>query len=132
MMTPEPILDIVRGLSTVRSFTEIPPPPEVNYHTNNSHPNRQSSMSWILDASLIWCSLNLQVASFGIVIDQLKGMWFELFTGTCDNCRGAGSVICHHCHGTKSLRKRPAQLLITEMDLLDAPSDLYAAILRLP
>ena len=66
------------------------------------------------------------MASFGIVLNQLRGMWDELFTGTCDNCRGAGTVICTHCHGTKSLRRRPAQLRIKDLDLLDAPGDLCA------
>lgn len=60
------------------------------------------------------------------MLNQLRGMWDELFTGTCDNCRGAGTVICTRCHGTKSLRRRPAQLRIKDLDLLDAPGDLCA------
>jgi DnaJ-class molecular chaperone len=41
----------------------------------------------------------------------------------CAHCRGAGTVICPRCSGTKSLRKRPAQLRLKDLDLLDAPGD---------
>ncbi|GMH43543.1 hypothetical protein BSKO_11465 [Bryopsis sp. KO-2023] len=64
-MSPEPILDIVRGLSTI--------------------------------------------CSFGIIAKQVKSLWQELFVSPCETCRGAGSLICRHCHGSKIRRKYPSK-----------------------
>ena len=57
------------------------------------------------------------------MINQARTLWDELFVSKCAHCRGAGTVICTRCSGTKSLRKRPAQLRIKDLDLLDAPGD---------
>ena len=65
----------------------------------------------------------MQVASFAIVLNQARTLFDEFFVSKCARCRGAGTVICTHCSGTKSLRRRPAQLRIKDLDLLDAPGD---------
>ena len=64
-----------------------------------------------------------QVASFAIVLNQARTLWEECFVSKCAHCRGAGTVICSRCSGTKTLRRRPAQLRIKDLDLLDAPGD---------
>jgi len=72
------------------------------------------------------CSVSahvVQVASFAIVLNQARTLWEECFVSKCAHCRGAGTVICPRCAGTKTLRRRPAQLRIKDLDLLDAPGD---------
>lgn len=78
---PEPLLDIVRGLSTV--------------------------------------------ASFAIVVDQLKTMYSTFFMSCCSRCRGTGMITCQHCHGTKTLRRRPAFVRTRDGGLVDNPADCY-------
>eukprot|EP01024_Parvocaulis_polyphysoides_P003514 TRINITY_DN109529_c0_g1_i2.p1 TRINITY_DN109529_c0_g1~~TRINITY_DN109529_c0_g1_i2.p1 ORF type:complete len:252 (-),score=20.79 TRINITY_DN109529_c0_g1_i2:157-912(-) len=65
------------------------------------------------------------VVSFGIVADQLKNLWEEIFTDECENCRGTGLVTCQYCRSTKNLRKRPAQLVVRRLNYVDSPDDLY-------
>ncbi|CAL5227290.1 g10225 [Coccomyxa viridis] len=85
MLSPEPILDVVRGLSTV--------------------------------------------ASFGIVINQMWSLMDEIFTSDCDYCRGTGRIICRHCHGTKTLRRRPGEFHYQHMAVVDrSPRDLYPCV----
>lgn len=79
---PEPILDIVRGLSTV--------------------------------------------ASFAIVVNQLKSLYDEFFTSTCDRCRGTGCLTCPHCHGSKTIRKRPGFIRARDLAVVDNPGDSYS------
>lgn len=78
---PEPILDVVRGLSTV--------------------------------------------ASFAIVVNQLKSLYEEFFISICDRCRGTGCVTCPHCHGTKTLRQRPGFIRTRDLAIVDNPFDSY-------
>ncbi|KAK9845375.1 hypothetical protein WJX81_004805 [Elliptochloris bilobata] len=85
MLSPEPILDVVRGLSTV--------------------------------------------ASFGIVYNQFFRLIEEIFTSECEVCRGSGRVICRHCRGTKTLRRRPGVYTIQRLRVVDRdPADLYPCI----
>eukprot|EP01025_Chloroclados_australasicus_P015427 TRINITY_DN17392_c0_g5_i1.p1 TRINITY_DN17392_c0_g5~~TRINITY_DN17392_c0_g5_i1.p1 ORF type:complete len:279 (+),score=27.60 TRINITY_DN17392_c0_g5_i1:87-839(+) len=65
------------------------------------------------------------VVSFGIVVEQIKNTWFEIFTDECENCRGTGMVTCPYCRSTKSLRKRPAQLVRRRLNYVDSPTDFY-------
>ena len=94
---------------------------------------RQSGQLELHD--LIACSLALlmrflggaylQVASFGIVINQMWSLMDEIFTSECDYCRGTGRIICRHCHGTKTLRKRPGEFHYQHMAVVDrSPRDL--------
>eukprot|EP01023_Acetabularia_acetabulum_P013309 TRINITY_DN1637_c1_g2_i1.p1 TRINITY_DN1637_c1_g2~~TRINITY_DN1637_c1_g2_i1.p1 ORF type:complete len:251 (+),score=50.15 TRINITY_DN1637_c1_g2_i1:1260-2012(+) len=66
------------------------------------------------------------VVSFGIVADQLKNIWLEIFRDECENCRGTGMVTCPYCRSTKNLRKRPAQVILRKLNYVDAPTDFYA------
>ena len=71
------------------------------------------------------CSSFLQVASFGIVINQMWSLMDEIFTSDCDYCRGTGRIICRHCHGTKTLRRRPGEFHYQHMAVVDrSPRDL--------
>lgn len=79
---PEPILDIVRGLSTV--------------------------------------------ASFAIVVNQLRSLYDEFFTSSCDRCRGTGCLTCPHCHGTKTIRKRSGFIRARDLAIVDNPGDSYS------
>lgn len=79
---PEPILDIVRGLSTV--------------------------------------------ASFAIVVNQLKSLYEDFFTSSCDRCRGTGCLTCPHCHGTKTVRSRPGFIRARDLAIVDNPGDSYS------
>lgn len=78
---PEPILDIVRGLSTV--------------------------------------------ASFAIVVNQLKNLYDITFTSACERCRGTGCLTCPHCHGSKTIRKRPGFVRARDLAVVDNPEDSY-------
>lgn len=78
---PEPILDVVRGLSTV--------------------------------------------ASFAIVVNQLKTLYDEFFISVCARCRGTGCLTCPHCHGTKTLRRTPGFLRARDLAIVDNPADKY-------
>lgn len=64
----------------------------------------------------------MQVASFGIIANQMWVLLNEIFTGECEYCRGTGRVICRHCQGSKSLRKRPGEFYITRMQVADRSS----------
>ena len=79
---PEPILDIVRGLSTV--------------------------------------------ASFAIVVNQLKSLYDITFTSGCERCRGTGCLTCPHCHGSKTIRKRPGFVRTRDLAVVDNPEDSYS------
>mmetsp|Transcript_37553 Transcript_37553/g.106050 ORF Transcript_37553/g.106050 Transcript_37553/m.106050 type:complete len:239 (+) Transcript_37553:51-767(+) len=81
MNSPEPILDVVRGLSTI--------------------------------------------ASFGIVVTHIKQVWDEIFTGRCEFCKGSGIITCRQCHGTKTLRREPAQLSVLDSSYYDPPGSTY-------
>lgn len=80
-LSPEPILDIVRGLSTI--------------------------------------------ASFGIVVTQMKNLWKELYNSKCATCDGAGSMICGHCHGTKMRRSAPLRYKNQDYNHPDNEYDCY-------
>ncbi len=79
---PEPILDIVRGLSTV--------------------------------------------ASFAIVVNQLRALYDDFFTAACERCRGTGCLTCPHCHGSKTIRKRPGFVRVRDLAVIDNPEDSYS------
>lgn len=81
MNSPEPILDVVRGLSTV--------------------------------------------ASFGIVVTHIKQVWEDIFTGSCQTCKGTGIVTCRHCHGTKTLRKEAGHLSVMDSAYVDVEGSHY-------
>lgn len=80
-VAPEPILDVVRGLSTL--------------------------------------------ASFAIVVNQLKNIYDSFFVSECERCRGTGIVTCPHCHGTKTLRQRPGYLRTRDFGIVDDSRDSY-------
>ncbi|PSC76683.1 molecular chaperone [Micractinium conductrix] len=80
-VAPEPILDVVRGLSTL--------------------------------------------ASFAIVVNQLKNIYDAFYVSDCERCRGTGIVTCPHCHGTKTLRRRPGFLRTRDYGIVDDPRDSY-------
>lgn len=80
-VAPEPILDVVRGLSTL--------------------------------------------ASFAIVVNQLKNIYDSFFLSECDRCRGTGLMTCPHCHGTKTLRRRPGYLRTRDFGIVDDTKDSY-------
>ncbi len=61
-----------------------------------------------------------QVASFGIVIKQMWTLMDEIFTSECEYCRGTGRIICRHCAGSKSLRRRPGEFHFNRMQVVDA------------
>ena len=63
--------------------------------------------------------LLVQVASFSIVANQVKHVWTEIFTGTCEHCHGAGTVICPRCSGTKDRRSRPAGISLQHVGFTD-------------
>lgn len=81
-VAPEPILDVVRGLSTL--------------------------------------------ASFAIVVNQMKNIYDAFFINECQRCRGTGIMTCPHCHGTKTLRKRPGYLRTRDFGIVDDPRDQYS------
>ncbi|KFM26198.1 hypothetical protein F751_4691 [Auxenochlorella protothecoides] len=80
----EPILDVVRGLSTV--------------------------------------------ASFAIVINQLKETYSTFFVSTCEHCRGTGLLTCPHCHGTATLLRRPGMLLVRTLAVANSSDALYGCV----
>lgn len=45
----------------------------------------------------------LQVASFTIVVQQLKVMYDTFFVSVCERCRGTGMVTCPHVSRTEGL-----------------------------
>jgi hypothetical protein len=67
----------------------------------------------------------MQVASFAIVVNQLKSLYDEFFVSVCDHCRGTGCVTCPHCHGTKTLRRRPGFIRTRDLTVVDNPVDSY-------
>jgi hypothetical protein len=79
---------------------------------------RASSTS-TLQRSLNCAPALLQVASFGIVINQMWVLMDEIFTSECDYCRGTGRTICRHCHGSKTLRKRPGEFHFNRSQVVD-------------
>ena len=60
------------------------------------------------------------MASFGIVIKQMWTLMDEIFTSECDYCRGTGRIICRHCAGSKSLRRRPGEFHFNRMQVVDS------------
>ena len=38
----------------------------------------------------------MQVASFAIVVNQLKNLYDEFFVSSCERCRGTGCLTCPH------------------------------------
>lgn len=60
------------------------------------------------------------MASFSIIVEQVKTAWETLFTHDCTTCRGTGKMTCPKCHGTKTLRMRPAAHKIQHAGLLKA------------
>ncbi|KAL4438015.1 hypothetical protein ABPG77_004236 [Micractinium sp. CCAP 211/92] len=83
-VAPEPILDVVRGLSTL--------------------------------------------ASFAIVVNQLKNIYDAFFVSECQRCRGTGITTCPHCHGTKTLRRRPGYLRTRDYGIVDDTRDSYLCV----
>ncbi|GAB4816902.1 hypothetical protein N2152v2_003948 [Parachlorella kessleri] len=67
----------------------------------------------------------LTIASFTIVVQQLKTIYDAFFITCCDRCRGTGIVTCSHCHGTKALRTRPGFLRTRNLRIIDNPKDHY-------
>lgn len=65
------------------------------------------------------------MASFAIVVGQLKTMYDTFFISCCNRCRGTGMITCQHCHGTKTLRRRPAFLRVRDGGLVSNPADCY-------
>lgn len=41
------------------------------------------------------------------MVTQVKNFYTTVFRTRCPRCRGAGTVICRHCHGTKIRRSYP-------------------------
>eukprot|EP00884_Botryococcus_braunii_P018435 jgi/Botrbrau1/5275/Bobra.0172s0130.1 len=85
VISHEPILDVVRGLSTI--------------------------------------------ASFSIVFGQYLVLTKEIFTSTCEVCKGTGRVTCRHCGGTKTLRRRQGEWRPNRLALADRTrKDTYMCI----
>lgn len=61
----------------------------------------------------------MQFTAAYIVGNQILGFYKDLFIDRCANCKGAGRIICKHCGGTKTLRRRPAEFHRIEWDLVD-------------
>jgi len=61
-----------------------------------------------------------------ILGSQVLTIYREAFVDRCGRCKGAGRVICKHCGGTKTGRRRPAEFHALEWDVVDrSPLDLY-------
>jgi len=41
------------------------------------------------------------------MLTQVKNFYTSIFRTRCSRCRGAGTIICRHCHGTKIRRTYP-------------------------
>lgn len=61
----------------------------------------------------------VQFTAAYIVGNQILNFYKDLFIDRCEHCKGAGRVICKHCGGTKSMRRRPAEFRKLEMNLVD-------------
>ena len=69
-----------------------------------------------------------QVASFAIVSGQFFRLLNEIFTSECETCRGSGRIICKHCRGSKTLRRRQGVFTIQRLQVVDRdPADMCAA-----
>ena len=68
-----------------------------------------------------------QVASFAIVSGQFFRLINEIFTSECETCRGSGRIICKHCRGSKTLRRRQGVFTIQRLQVVDRdPADMCA------
>ena len=65
----------------------------------------------------------LQFTSCYMIGAQIVHIWKELFIDRCPHCKGAGRVICKHCGGTKTLRRRPGEWHQVHGELLDRRAD---------
>ncbi len=107
MLSPEPILDIVRGLSTVRlrlCFLQNSVSGLACRACDKPNAGNTQCESQVLVCHIVSV---LQVASGTIVLNQLKNVYEELFYTECDNCRGTGRMTCPICHGRNKCRSRP-------------------------
>ncbi len=61
------------------------------------------------------CPASLQIASFTIVVQQLKNIYDAFFITTCDRCRGTGIVTCPHVSAARgSLPAKPSSLVLQQ------------------
>lgn len=67
--------------------------------------------------------LCLQFTSCYMVGAQLVNIWKELFIDRCPHCKGAGRVICKHCGGTKTVRRRPGEYHDVHGEVVDRRAD---------
>ena len=127
MLSPEPILDVVRGLSTVRRARAAP--------LRRPGPRRLTLLAAEQAARPVRVPpprppsrARAQVASFAIVYTQFDRLLNDIFTSECEVCRGTGRIICKHCRGTKTLRTRPGVFTIQRLQVVDRdPADVCAA-----
>ena len=92
---PEPVLDVVRGLSTVcaTAMQGLAPCAASAASSLGSKEARCGLREhWAERKFLPW----LQIASFTIVVQQLKTIYDAFFITCCDRCRGTGIVTCPH------------------------------------
>ena len=101
MLSPEPILDIVRGLSTVPAAFA---PSLINTRLAADFALSQAAMASKLGLEALQL---LQIASGTIAFNQVKTLYEELFFTECNNCRGTGRMTCPMCHGRNKCRSRP-------------------------
>jgi hypothetical protein len=70
-------------------------------------------------------SLCMQFTAAYMLGSQVLTIYREAFVDRCGECKGAGRVICKHCGGTKTGRRRPAEFHYVEQTLVDrSPLDL--------
>ena len=99
MLSPEPILDIVRGLSTVK-HAFAPDLISARLAADFAH----HKLHWQAGTQRFALP---QIASGTIAVNQVKLLYEELFFTECNNCRGTGRMTCPMCHGRNKCRSRP-------------------------
>ena len=59
------------------------------------------------------------------MVNQLKRLYDEFYVSVCARCRGTGMLTCPHCHGTKTLRRKPGFLRTRDLAIVDNPKECY-------
>ena len=134
---PEPILDIARGLSAVSCHKKFSlfskraccfarlPVRRCRMFLGLQTPCRFCSIAHTFGASIDHRQCCLQFTAAYILGNQVLVVMREMFVDRCAHCRGAGRVICPHCGGTKTMRNRPGEFHVAQMDVVDRrPKDM--------
>ena len=91
MIQPEPILDVVRGLSTVR-WPGVGMSGLIVQFSGSLH----EALDPVHLEAIRALTCPSQIASFGIIAGQLRGLHDRIFVDACDACRGTGILTCPH------------------------------------